>query len=159
MTTTAPTWTAADPDDITQVLALMREFYAEEGLAYIEERALRAVSELVSDPSLGAVFLLQDDSGPQGYLIGSFGYSLEFGGRFVLLDELYLRPGCRGHGERKRALATMEDWAGKQAALTTRLEVNHHNGKALAFYLKSGYVNDNRRILTKWIDHGTPDQP
>ncbi len=149
MTQNSDEWISATREDISIILALMREFYAEEGLIYREDLFSRALAELLSDESLGTVFLLREGSCTHGYCVGSFGFSLEFGGRFVLLDELYLTPSTRGRGEGKRALAVLEAWALKRNAMATRLEVNHHNQKALGIYLKQGYINDDRRILTK----------
>jgi GNAT superfamily N-acetyltransferase len=149
MTLTTGEWITATRDDISIILELMREFYAEEGLIYRDDLVSRALAELLSDESLGTVFLMREGSATHGYCVGSFGFSLEFGGRYVLLDELYLCPSARGRGEGKRALAVLEAWAGKRNATATRLEVNHHNQKALGIYLKQGYINDDRRILTK----------
>jgi len=151
MSTEAPIWTPARANHFPSVLALMRRFYSEEKLVFDEDRASRSVSELLSDPSLGTIFLLQDGRGIHGYLVGCSGYSLEFGGRFVLLDELYISPSHRGHGYAKKALAMIEDWAKDRNIGTMRLEVNDHNENALSIYVKSGYINDDRRILTKWI--------
>jgi GNAT superfamily N-acetyltransferase len=152
MTTTISSWSEAGADDREIILALMREFYAEEKLVYDERRAARSISALLGDPAVGVVLLLRDDSGVCGYLVGSLGFTLEFGGKFALLDELYIRAPHRGRGEGKRALAAIEMWAKKQGAATVRLEVTAHNSKALAIYLKTGYIDDQRRILTKWID-------
>ena len=80
----------------------------------------------------------------------TFGFSPEFGGRFALLDELYLAPDVRGQSQGKAALAHAEAWASVQGARTTRLEVTRHNTKALSIYLKYGYRDDGRCILTKW---------
>lgn len=144
-------WSIATGDDIGIVLALMRDFYEEEQLVYDKDRSYSAVSDLLADPSIGMVFLLRCGSDTYGYCVGSFGFTLEFGGRFILLDELYISPAARGRGEGKRALSILESWAEKRGAVTARLEVSHHNQKALAIYLKFGYLNDERRILTKWL--------
>lgn len=149
---TQAAWTQATTADTDALLALMRAFYVEEKLVFDQARILPAVAQLLGTPSLGIVFLLRSQTDVLGYLVGSFGFSLEFGGRFVLLDELYLHPAVRGRGESGRALALLEYWAGKQGVATTRLEVNQHNEKARAIYLKSGYASQDRDILTKWLN-------
>lgn len=152
MAAPALTWTPASSDDSDALLGLMREFYLEERLVFDEARIAAAMAQLLSAPSPGVVFLLRSDADVLGYLVGSFGFSLELGGRFVLLDELYLHPAARGRGESGRALKLLERWAGEQGVFTTRLEVNQHNQKARAIYLKSGYESQDRDILTKWLD-------
>lgn len=148
--TASPAWTQATPGDLPVVLSLMRAFYAEERLDYDDARSSKALRELLAGPELGAVFLLRREAEAQGYLMLTFGFSPEFGGRFALLDELYLAPDVRGQGQGKAALAHAEAWASAQGARTTRLEVTRHNAKALSIYLKYGYRDDGRRILTKW---------
>lgn len=143
-------WTRATHSDTHALLDLMREFYLEERLTFDSHRTPLAVAQLLATPALGVVLLLRGEVGALGYLVASFGFSLEFGGRFVLLDELFLRPAARGRGESRRALDILESWASAQGALTTRMEVNRHNDKARAIYLKSGYQSQDRDILTKW---------
>jgi GNAT superfamily N-acetyltransferase len=147
-------WTPATAGDVPRVVELMRAFYAEEKLIYHEERALRAVSELFIEPAPGQLFLLREGETVHGYVLGTMGFSLEFGGRFVLLDELYLTPAARGRGEGRRALACIEAWARDQGVCTMRLEVNDHNEKARAIYVKAGYVDERRGIFTKWLAGG-----
>lgn len=143
-------WLVASPADIDVVLTLMQEFYAEEDLHYDGATASTATSNLLADPSLGAIFLLRDSvEKSYGYFVVTLGYSLEFGGRYALLDELFLRPSVRGQGAGKRALTTAESWAVSARATALRMEVNHHNEKARSIYLKSGFHDDQRHLLSK----------
>ena len=45
--------------------------------------------------------VLEEDGRPVGYHYMCIGYSAEVGGRYLLLDELYLAPECRGQGLRR----------------------------------------------------------
>ena len=83
-----------------------------------------------------------------GYITLGWCFSIEQGGRFVLLDELYLVPAVRGQGLGRQALALAAQWARQQGAAVMRLEVNHHNARAKALYLSAGYRDDARDILT-----------
>ncbi len=87
-----------------------------------------------------------------GYITLGWCFSVEQGGRFVLLDELYLGPAARGRGWGRQALALARDWAAGQGAAVIRLEVNHHNAKAKSLYLSAGYRDDERDILTLSLD-------
>lgn len=143
-------WSRASLDDVDAVVALMGEFYVEEHLPYDATAAAVTVASLLADASLGAVFLLRAaDASVHGYVVATFGFSLEFGGRFVLLDELYLRPSARGRGIAPQALAIVEQWGVAHGVAAVRLEVNHHNARALAIYLKAGFRDDQRHLLTK----------
>ncbi len=149
MNTTSTAWVPGTSDDAPAVLALMRDFYAEEKLPYVENLASRVVAELLSSPSLGVIFICRSGTEAQGYVAATLCYSLEFGGHYALLDELYLGPGARGRGESKRAITCVESWARDRGVATVRLEVNHDNEKALSIYLKSGFTNDHRHMLSK----------
>jgi ribosomal protein S18 acetylase RimI-like enzyme len=140
-------------EDESTVVALMRDFYAEEHLVFDELIAPRAVHELLAEPSLGSILLLEHDGAVVGYLIITFGFSLEFHGRYALLDELYLVPAARGRGWGKHALELAADTARQAGVSALRLEVNHANTRARATYLKTGFQDNRRDLFTRWLSH------
>ena len=73
------------------LIALMREFYAEDRIDFDDARVRRGVDALLADPRNGEVLLWLDEAGEVvGYAVIAMGFSLEQGGHFMLLDELYL---------------------------------------------------------------------
>ncbi|WP_265593604.1 GNAT family N-acetyltransferase [Verrucomicrobium sp. BvORR034] len=148
-------WILASQEDINAVQSLMQSFYAEEKLPYDGVTASTALDLLLAGPNLGAIFLLQDPSGSShGYFVLTIGFSLEFGGRFALLDELFVQPSARGVGAGKSALVAAEAWVALRNIPILRLEVNHHNEKARSIYLNWGFQDDHRNILSKRIASG-----
>ena len=144
-------WQPAALGDAPAVLDLMRAFYAEEGLAFDGRAQGRALDMLLAEPELGRVFLLRGPAPrdpPQGHLVLTRGHSLEFGGGFWLLDELYLAPALRGRGEGRRALALAEKEARARGMHALRLEVARKNFRALQAYLRYGYVAEDRDLMT-----------
>lgn len=146
----------ATPADLDPLLAMMQAFYAEDGIEFDAGRARRAVETLLRRPELGAILLLDDpDStdqpGAHGFMVLVHGFTLEHGGLFVLLDELYLQPALRGCGLGREAIRLAREWASMQGAGAIRLEVHHHNAKAKALYAKHGFRDDHRDILTLWL--------
>lgn len=157
------TWRAASLADAPDLLALMRAFYAEEALVFDGPTQGRALDALLAEPALGTVFLLEaagppeastraglpsGSVGPFGHLVLTRGHSLEFGGAFFLLDELYLAPAVRGHGEGRRALAFAAASARASGAAVLRLEVSRKNARARALYERAGFVAEDRDFLT-----------
>lgn len=139
----------AGPDDFPQLLAMVRDFYAEDRIPYLGELVEPGLHTVLGSPNCGAVLLLSGEGfALAGYITLGWCFSVEQGGRFVLLDELYLRPEARGRGWGHQALALARDWAAGQGAAVIRLEVNHHNARAKALYLAGGYRDDERDILT-----------
>lgn len=142
-------------EDESTVVALMRDFYAEEHLAFDELITPRAVRELLAHPPLGTILLLTLSDAVIGYLVVTFGFSLEFHGRYALLDELYLVPAFRGRGWGKHALELAANIARQSGVAALRLEVNHANTRARATYLKAGFQDNRRDLFTRWVSMGS----
>ncbi|WP_315386899.1 GNAT family N-acetyltransferase [uncultured Stenotrophomonas sp.] len=135
--------------DTELVIGLMRAFYAEDHLDFEEARVRRALAALLEDPRNGEVLLWLSETGEVvGHAALAMGFSLEQGGHFALLDELYLSHAARGRGRGKQALAILEQRANARGVERMRLEVNHHNELARRLYLATGYVDDTRSLLT-----------
>lgn len=149
-------WRLATLADAPAVLELMQAFYVEEHLAFDGRAQGRALDVLLADPALGCVFILCPISGlaggspppPVGHLVLTRGHSLEFGGLFLLLDELYLAPEFRGRGEGRRALAFAADHARTIGAHALRLEVAHANPRARRAYENAGFRAETRDLMT-----------
>jgi GNAT superfamily N-acetyltransferase len=159
---TAFTWSEATMADENIVLELMRAFYAEERLVFAEKESGAGLKELLGRAELGRIFLLRASGagevgtagrgeGALGHLVLTFGFSLEFRGRFVLLDELYVRPELRGKGWGRSAIEFAAKWASEQGAASLRLEVNHANRHAKAVYSRRGFCDDRRDLMTRWL--------
>ena len=138
----------AQSEDFPQLIAMVRDFYVEDQIPYIAERVEPGLQTLLEQPSCGAALLLLDGDSVVGYITLGWCFSIEQGGRFVLLDELYLVPAVRGQGLGRQALALAAQWARQQGAAVMRLEVNHHNARAKALYLSCGYADDQRDLLS-----------
>lgn len=88
--------------DLPRLMPVLREFYAEEHLPWNEPALHAALTRLVADPGAGRLRLILRGDEIAGHLAVGFCFSLEFGGRYGLLDELFVRPIHRGAGLGKR---------------------------------------------------------
>lgn len=86
-----------------------------------------------------------------GYIVLTFGFSLEFHGRDAFVDELYVRNGYRGHGIGKASLRLVEEVCQKEGIKALHLEVDRQNLHAQNLYRKAGYKDHDRYLLTKWL--------
>ncbi|MEG2803695.1 GNAT family N-acetyltransferase [Stenotrophomonas sp.] len=135
--------------DTELLIGLMQAFYAEDKLDFDPARVRPALAALLEEPRNGEVLLwLAEDGSVIGYAALAMGFSLEQGGHFALLDELYFSHAARGRGRGKQALAILEQRANARGVARMRLEVNHHNELARRMYLATGYVDDTRDLLT-----------
>lgn len=143
-------WQIAAMADRARVLAMMRSFYAEDAIAFEPERVARGLQALLRDPALGEVLLwLAPDDELVGYAVLTSCFSVEMGGRYGLLDELYLGPAARGRGWGKQAITLVEARARALGLDLLRMEVNHHNPAAKRLYLAMGYRDDGRDQLSR----------
>jgi GNAT superfamily N-acetyltransferase len=140
-----------EPHDVDRVVDMMSQLYAQDGAPFDAVRARRATERLLSEPEFGGVWTISLDGAPAGYIVVLLGYSLEFGGRFGLLDELFVAEGHRGSGLGSEAL----DFAGRECRArgwqALRLEVGQENRRAISLYRRAGFQMHDRFLMTKWM--------
>ena len=144
-----PAFRSAAPSDLEPLLALIEHFYEEEQIPFVRETSRDAVEQLLGDPALGRIWLIESEGRSAGYLVGIFGFILEFGGRQVFLDELYIVPEFQRRGFGTAALHFLEDESRQLGARVLRLEVTRTNSQALALYLKRGFELHDRQTMSK----------
>ncbi len=131
---------------------MMRALYLHDDHRFNVVQARRATLALLASPILGNIWLIRLPEEVIGYLVLTFGFSLEFGGRDALLDELFIAEPHRNNGFGKQALQFAADYCRKAAIHALHLEVLTGNDKAAAIYSRFGFEQDDRRLMTKWLD-------
>ncbi len=144
-------FTPADASDAEELVALMREFYAYDHIAFDEGAARRALAQILQDRRFGLVHLIHAGTETAGYLILTFGFSLEFQGRDAFVDELYLREPFRGRGLGKASIEFAAEVCGAEGIGALHLEVERANTRAQALYRRAGFRDHDRYLLTKWL--------
>ena len=104
-----PTFTLAESRDADLLVELMRESYAFEHMTFDEAVARHSLQQITSNRFYGLVYLISVEGKVAGYVVLTFGFSLEFHGRDALIDELYLREGYRGKGFGKASLEHIDE--------------------------------------------------
>jgi ribosomal protein S18 acetylase RimI-like enzyme len=138
--------------DLDLVLGLMRGLYASDHIVFEEPRARRALAALLADPALGEVRLAETGGQVIGYAVLTLGYSLEFGGSFWVIDELFIRDGQRGKGAGRQVLRAIEAAARARGLHAIRLEVGRTNLRAQDLYRRAGFEAHDRDLMTLWLD-------
>lgn len=147
-----PTFAPAGAGEVDLLAGLMREYYAFDQLDFDEGRAREGLARLLADPWLGGAWLIRVGGEAVGYLVVAFGFSLEYGGRIALLDELYLREEKRGQGLGRRALAFFEDLCRARGIHSVHLVVLRGNARARAIYERAGFAAHERDLLSKRLE-------
>src|SRR5579884_760616 len=139
-----PSFRLAAHADLDALIPLMRDFYAFENLPWDEPRTRRLLAALLSDPRLGRLILIELGSSLIGYLVLTFGFSLEFHARNALLDEFYIAPAHRGAGVGSQALDHAASLLRQEGVAALHLEADHFNTRGHAFYLRHGFRDHTR---------------
>lgn len=137
--------------ELPALLEMMREFYEQQHMRFDETGARRAISRLLKSPEHGQIYLIFRGPGLAGYFALTFCFSLEFHGRFALLDELYLREPFRRQKLGQGVVGFAEGICRREGIAALRLEVGRDNEPAQLLYKKSGFVEDARNLMTKWL--------
>jgi GNAT superfamily N-acetyltransferase len=142
----------ASVGDIEGVLPMMADFYAFERLPYDEARSRRLLWELLADPQLGRLIVLESGEDLLGYMVLGFGFSLEFGGRDVFVDEFYVRPDHRGQGIGTAALEFAATLCREMGIRAMHLEADYFNERAHLFYRRLHFRDHTRHLMTRWLE-------
>ena len=139
----------AAASDVPALLELMRTFYVEEGYPFSDAGARDAVGYLLENDRVGRIWVAQGDHGPLGYVVLTFGYSLEHHGVVAFVDEVFVAANSRGRGLGTSALALAEAECRALGVRTLQLEVERGNVAAQELYRRSGFKDHKRFLLTK----------
>ena len=145
--------------DAPGLLALMRSLQDDDpwSVPFDEGSVLSDLEALISTPHYGQAWLLAEapDTPPIGYLILCFDYSLEYGGRGMWIDELFVDRRRRGQGLGAEALRFAEEAAREAGAKILHLEVNRGN-PAIELYRRSGFQDHDRYLMSRWLQRPGP---
>ena len=139
---------SATLEDVPLLLTLMAEFYAEAATPLDRARAAEAFAALVTDDGLGHVWLIQADSKEVGYVVVTFSYSMEFGGRNAFVDDLFIQSAFRGAGLGTSALEEVRAFCRARDVRALHLETGRDNAPAQALYRRAGFKVTDRQLLT-----------
>lgn len=134
-------------NDIDAITLMMRDFYAIDGYPMSIEASKKLFAEFLLDGNLGKAWLISSGETIAGYLILTFVFSFEYGGRIAFLDELYIKDEMRGKGIGKQSIAFAKEEARKAGVKIIYLEVEPHNEKAQQLYQASGFEMHKRKLM------------
>ena len=129
---------SATLQDLPVLVDWVERFYRDDQHRFDRREITRSLEELVSEPALGRACLLQVDSDRIGYLIVTFGWSLEYFGRDAFIDELFIVAERRNQGHGAAAIRALEVELQSLGVRAVHLEVNADN-PAANLYRRLGY--------------------
>ena len=133
--------------DISTITQMMQDFYAIDNYPMDVEVAKNLFQEFISNEHLGKSWLIYTENEIVGYIILTFIFSFEYGGKIAFVDELFIKETARGKGIGKEAIQFIQKEVPKLSLKLLYLEVEPHNENAQKLYLAHDFVIHNRKLM------------
>lgn len=133
--------------DISIITKMMQDFYAIDNYPMNVEVAKNLFQEFISNEHLGKSWLIYSENEIVGYIILTFIFSFEYGGKIAFVDELFIKETARGKGFGKEAIQFIQQEVPKLSLKLLYLEVEPHNENAQKLYLAHDFVHHNRKLM------------
>ena len=133
--------------DIEIITQMMQDFYAIDNYPMDVEVAKNLFQEFITNEHLGKSWLIYSENEIVGYIILTFIFSFEYGGKIAFLDELFIKETARGKGFGKEAIQFIQQEVPKLSLKLLYLEVEPHNENAQKLYLAHDFELHNRKLM------------
>lgn len=134
--------------DISALVELMAEFYAESNYALDRAWAAESFAKLLQSADRGSVWIARRGIELAGYVVLTVRHSMEFGGLDAFIDDLFVRPQFRRLGVGKSLLHAIFGECRERSVLAVHVEVGHENQAAGTLYKAFGLRENGRKQLT-----------
>lgn len=133
--------------DIEIITQMMRDFYEIDNYPMDVEVAKTLFQEFISNEHLGKSWLIYSENEIVGYIILTFIFSFEYGGKIAFVDELFIKETARGKGFGKETIQFIQREVPKLSLKLLYLEVEPHNENAQKLYLAHDFELHNRKLM------------
>ncbi len=133
--------------DIEIITLMMQDFYAIDNYPMDVEVTKTLFQEFISNEHLGKSWLIYSENEIVGYIILTFIFSFEYGGKIAFVDELFIKETARGKGIGKEAIQFIQTEVPKLSLKLLYLEVEPHNENAQKLYLAHDFELHNRKLM------------
>ncbi|SFR03758.1 GNAT family N-acetyltransferase [Poseidonocella sedimentorum] len=118
---------------------MVSAMHDEVGIASDPAHRQAALEPLLNGSPHGAIWLIGPRRAPVGYIVVSFGWSIEFGGLDGIIDELFIRRAVRRRGMASDALAALTQALTGSGLTALHLEVDLTDATASRLYTRAGF--------------------
>lgn len=142
--------TLCGPDHLERLAPLVADFHAHMGITSDEATRDAALRPLLDGIPHGIAYLIGPPRAPVGYIILSFGWSVEFGGLEGTVDELYIRPAVRGRGIATEVMLALPNALAGAGLKALSLEVATADDAAKRLYGRAGFaLRDGYQMMSR----------
>ena len=133
--------------DILIITQMMQDFYAIDNYPMDVEVTKTLFQEFIFNEHVGKSWLIYSENEIVGYIILTFIFSFEYGGKIAFVDELFIKETARGKGFGKEAIQFIQQEVPKLSLKLLYLEVEPHNENAQKLYLAHDFELHNRKLM------------
>ena len=133
--------------DISTITQMMQDFYAIDNYPIDVEVTKTLFQEFIFNEHVGKSWLIYSENEIVGYIILTFIFSFEYGGKIAFVDELFIKETARGKGIGKEAIQFIQREVPKLSLKLLYLEVEPHNENAQKLYLAHDFEFHNRKLM------------
>lgn len=133
--------------DIEIITQMMQDFYAIDNYPMDFEVTKTLFQEFISNEHHGKSWIIYSKNEIVGYIILTFIFSFEYGGKIAFVDELFIKETARGKGFGKEAIQFIQSEVSKLSLKLLYLEVEPHNENAQKLYLAHDFELHNRKLM------------
>jgi len=132
----------------SEIHKLVAEFYGINSKDPLAKKLNGCITELLNYPKFGSVFLIKHSGAIAGYIILTFGYTLEYGGRDAFIDEFFIKEDFRNKGVGSFALDYIIKYAKTTGLKALHLEVKEKHNEAARLYERKGFGTRKSRFMS-----------
>jgi len=147
-----PVFKEADINDFESNISFVYKFYDILPDDPIAKNLQRSITELLNNPHHGKCWLIKITDENAGYIVITFGFSIEYNGRDIFIDEFFINEPYRNKGIGKAALNFVSEYAAENNIKAVHLEVKEKHSQAAALYEREGFEKHNSIFMTKVIN-------
>ena len=146
------TFKTLEISDIDIITVMMEDFYAIDNYPIEAQATKKMFQEFISNENFGKAWLIYADNKIAGYVILTYIFSFEYGGKIAFVDELFIKESARGKGIGKETIQFVQQESPKLSLKLLYLEVENHNENAQKLYIAQDFVFHNRKLMKYKID-------
>ena len=140
----------ASQDHVDLLVSLMQHFYAEAGYQLNCSWARASFLTLLSEPTLGCVWVAYAQDKAVGHAVLSVRYTMEHGSLSGYVDDLFVEPEYRRRGVARALLSALFEECRARGCKSVQVEVGQSNVAARELYTEFGLApyRDGRILLS-----------
>ncbi|KPP85683.1 MAG: putative acetyltransferase [Rhodobacteraceae bacterium HLUCCO07] len=129
----------ARPDDLDRLEPMVAAYHGFAQIDTTENARRTALAPLLDGTPHGVAYLIGPRRAPVGYIVISFGYSVELGGIDGFIDEFFIREKVRGRGMGSEVLHALLPALSEHGVRALHLEVHHDDTRVRRLYERAGF--------------------